>query len=207
MDIYASEKVVPYVYCCTHKVTKEFYIGSRTTGNRNLPSHEDLPRYKTSSKRVKPRFHEFDWTIIAEFYNPNDAYTFEQQLIHDRIEDPLCLNEVCYYTGKLMFCSTGVSRSDEHKQRISEAHTGKVVSASSRKKMSEAHLGKTMSVEGKELRRQLKIGTTLSDEAKAKISAKKKGVPKKQDTCIHCGLTASYTNINRWHNDNCKHKQ
>jgi len=25
-------------------------------------------------------------------------------------------------------------------------------------------------------------------------------------SCIHCGITASITNIKRWHNDNCKHK-
>jgi hypothetical protein len=33
-----------------------------------------------------------------------------------------------------------------------------------------------------------------------------KGQPAPTGICEYCGLTASKTNIKRWHNDNCKHK-
>jgi len=41
-DIYSSEKILPYVYLCTHKENGTFYIGSRTSNKLNLPSHKDM---------------------------------------------------------------------------------------------------------------------------------------------------------------------
>jgi hypothetical protein len=58
----------------------------------NIPSHLDLPEYKTSSKIVNPDFHDYTWTIVAEFFDPSHAYTFEQQLIYDNWNNPLLLN-------------------------------------------------------------------------------------------------------------------
>jgi hypothetical protein len=83
MIIYTSEKVMPYVYMGTHRQTGQFYIGSRTGKQQTLPSHKDLYLYRTSSRRVKPIFDEFDWVIIAEFFDPKAAYAAEQELIHD----------------------------------------------------------------------------------------------------------------------------
>lgn len=96
MSIYTSERVLPYVYMCTHRITGEFYIGSRTTAKQNLPSHLDLPKYKTSSKKVKPRFDEFDWVIVAEFFDAASAYAYEQLCIFDTIHNFLSLNNCCF---------------------------------------------------------------------------------------------------------------
>ena len=90
MTIYISEKVLPYVYICTHKTTGHFYIGFRKANK--VPSHIDLPKYKTSSKIVKPLFHEFHFEIIAEFFNAADAYIFESELISEYWGNPLLLN-------------------------------------------------------------------------------------------------------------------
>ena len=54
MIIYPSSKVLPYVYTCTHKESGKIYIGYRCANK--LPSHLDLPKYRTSSKIVKPKF-------------------------------------------------------------------------------------------------------------------------------------------------------
>lgn len=43
-------------------------------------------------------------------------------------------------------------------------------------------------------------------EHNAKIAAAMAGRKPLQDTCEHCGLTTSTTNIKRWHNDKCKHR-
>lgn len=88
-----STRPMPYVYMCIHKVTGEFYIGYRFYNTKlGRCSHDDLPQYKTSSNKVKPRFDEFDWVIVAEFFNKEDAYWFEQDLIIENLNNPLLLN-------------------------------------------------------------------------------------------------------------------
>ena len=64
----ASMNIYPYVYRLDHPITGEFYIGYRSANK--VPASEDLGiRYFTSSKTVKPRFHEFRFCIIAEFFD------------------------------------------------------------------------------------------------------------------------------------------
>ena len=169
MDIYSSDKAVSYVYICTHKETGKFYIGYRMANvELNIPSHLDLPEYKTSSTTVRPDFHDYTWTIVAEFFDPGHAYTFEQQLIFDSWENPLLLNGH-YNLGKNQFRTSGTP-SDEHRKKMSDAKKGKPsgkkgkpISTEHRKKISDARKGKP--------------GTTHSAETKQRISDAKKGNP------------------------------
>lgn len=101
MNIYNSTKVLPYVYICVHKETEQFYIGYRE--DNKVPSSEDLPKYKTSSKIVKDNFDNYTWQIIAEFFTGNDAYDFEQSLIFENWNDPNILNKNCHYNKKKRF--------------------------------------------------------------------------------------------------------
>lgn len=109
MTTYSSDKAVPYVYVCIHKETNQFYIGYRMANVKlNIPSHLDLPEYKTSSKIVNPEWENYTWTIVAEFFDPSHAYTFEQQLIFDNWENPLLLNGH-YNLGENQFRVSGPS--------------------------------------------------------------------------------------------------
>ena len=125
MTIYTSEKVMPYVYMGIHKVTGEFYIGSRTTPKQCLPSHQDIHKYRTSSKKVKPIFDEFDWVIVAEFLDPVSAYEFEQNLIYENWNNPLRLNGQYRINAAAVFSSAGVTRSPTHRAAIKKAQTGR----------------------------------------------------------------------------------
>lgn len=106
---------MPYVYMCIHKTTKQFYIGYREANT--IPSNIDLPKYKTSSKFVRPIFQEFYWYIIAEFFNGNDAYDFEQRLIEQNFNNDLILN--CQYvkSGNGKFKSN--KKDEKCKKRLS----------------------------------------------------------------------------------------
>ena len=107
MTIYSSDKAVPYVYICTHKDTNQFYVGYREVNVRlNVPSHLDLPEYKTSSKIINPDWENYTWFILAEFFDPSHAYSFEQQLIYDNWDNPLMLNGHCNI-GKNQFRVSG----------------------------------------------------------------------------------------------------
>lgn len=91
-------KTLPYVYICYHKDTRHFYIGYRE-GNK-VPSSQDLPLYKTSSKQVKPNFDQYEWQILAEFFDSDDAYNFEQFLIYENWDNPLLINKSCYHNKR-----------------------------------------------------------------------------------------------------------
>ena len=180
-------KPLPYVYICTHKETKEYYIGYRY--KNTIPSYQDLPIYRTSSKKVKDRFDEFEYAIIAEFFNKEDAYLFEQTLIKDHFDDPQCLNQT-HFHGHKMF----TKHSRETKEKIRKALTGRkrppfteeakvnmaiarknrnfqlVHSEVTKQKMRDAHIGR--------------IYPEASEEKKLAISAANKGKKRTHEQCL-----------------------
>jgi hypothetical protein len=79
---YSSTKALPYVYLCKEKTSERFYIGYRYANK--VPSSEDFGVYYfTSNTEIKNNFENFDWYIVAEFFNKNDAYTFESEMVKD----------------------------------------------------------------------------------------------------------------------------
>jgi len=176
MSIYTSEKTLSYVYRLDNPITGEFYFGYRSANKK--PSHQDLPKYKTSSKLVKSRFGEFDWTILAEFFIDEDAYDFEQLTIFENWNNPLILNNSCYY-GKARLRNNG--HSEETKAKMSASHTGKAHSVEHRANLSVSNTGKTRTVETKAKMSSSRKGRCMpptSDETKSKMSAAQKGKKK-----------------------------
>lgn len=173
MNIY-STKIYPYVYVCTHKITGHYYIGYRSANL--VPSDIDLPRYKTSSLIVKPDFENYNWLIVAEFFNGDDAYDFEQQLISENWNDPLLLNEQHRHRCNGRFKSKpGRIVSDETKEKIRQANLGKKYSPETIEKRASKRRGKPTWNKG------IKTGP-ISDDKKAKISQANQGIPKSQQT-------------------------
>lgn len=87
--------ISPYVYCGVHRQTHEIYYGVRY-GNvrlRRRPEEDLGTKYFTSSKFVKDRFDEFDWVILAQFVNKEDALSFEEHLIKEAWNNPLLVNK------------------------------------------------------------------------------------------------------------------
>jgi len=126
-------KVLPYVYKLTHKETNEFYIGVRY-GN-TYPANLDLGiRYKSSSKVVKPRFGEFNYEVLAEFFDKEDAIDFEQHLIEENWSDPLILNKAIQVT-KTFRCK---GHTEETKKKMSASKKGKLPNNKGKKLSEEA---------------------------------------------------------------------
>lgn len=179
MNIYISTKAMPYVYMCINKTTNEFYIGYRVKNVKlNKPSHIDFPEYRTSSKIVKTNFDNFDWVILAEFYDHDSAYDFEQSLINEHWNNPLLMNTNCHY-GKKRFRVK--FHSAETKQKISNAQKGRpgrVQSKETRQKISKSSIGRIKSVEECKNISKGKMGKSrapMTDEAKKKISDFQRG--------------------------------
>lgn len=119
MTIYTSEKVMPYVYMGIHKETGEFYIGSRWANK--TPSTSDLGVfYFTSSTKIKPRFAEFDWQVVAEFFDKDDAFAYEQSLIQQHWCNERMLNSMFSLNGKPGYSGmTGKQHSTETRMLMS----------------------------------------------------------------------------------------
>ena len=156
MNIYPSTKVRPYVYFGYNPITGEFYIGYREANTK--PSHIDLFEYRTSSKAVEPIFDQMVWTILAEFDLGNDAYDFEQLSIYENWDNPLLLNETCFYEKKRFKRKKGGSSWSKGKT-FSEDHCAKIGAGNK---------GKVRSNEFKQYFRDLYTGQTVSDETLAK---------------------------------------
>lgn len=183
MKVYSSSKVKPYVYWCEHKETKEFYIGYHETNK--LPSHLDLPKYKTSSKIVKPIFDEFNYWILAEFEIGDDAYDFEQLLIFENWSNSLLLNKSCHYGKKARFkTQKGIKfgpMTIEYRKKISKTKTGITQSDKHRENIGLGNKGKKKGPQSAEHLRKLSLkrkGRKLNpwtDEQKKNFSLLKKG--------------------------------
>ena len=96
-----NEKALPYVYKGTNLKTGEFYFGYREANK--VPAHLDLGiKYKTSAPKIKERFDEFQWEIVAEFATGIEAYDHEQLLIFESWDIDGLLNKSCFH-GKERF--------------------------------------------------------------------------------------------------------
>lgn len=170
MTVYSSEKVLPYIYLGIHSETKAFYIGFRCKNVKlNIPSNEDLGiKYFTSSKVVQKSFHDFDWIILAEFFDATDAYLFEQQLILEHFNNPLNLNKFHDKSGK--WSTIGISpfalMSENEKAEYSKRMS---ITLNSRSEIEKAKTAKKLSEAGR------LAHSRRSADDKAKTTLKKLG--------------------------------
>jgi hypothetical protein len=117
-----------YVYKCTHKIDKTFYIGSRWK-NENTPELDIGHSYFTSSKVInKNNISEYDIEILKEFSEADDAWKYEQKLIEENFDDELILNRHYLVDSKLQFRNLGgykLSESTKLRQRKPKSEKAK----------------------------------------------------------------------------------
>jgi len=99
--------------------------------------------------------------------------------------------------------SWGKKHTEETRQKISEALTGRTLSDEHRRKLSEAHTGKTLSEETKQKMSETRTGKKRAEETKKKMSIAAKNRPKKP--CQFCDRLISVSNHER-HEKSCKHR-
>ena len=155
----------------------QFYIGYREINE--VPSDQDLGFfYWTSSKVVEPIFFEFDIQILAEFFDGDSAYDFENRTIEAHIKNPLCLNGHYTKEGKKRWNTSGMIHSNETKLKMSITHKlrrGYKMSDLAKSKLSIARIGLRMSEESKAKLSESKKGFIHSIESKIKMSLSKSG--------------------------------
>lgn len=161
-------QALPYVYKGVNPSTGEFYIGSRVN---NKDSFElDLPKYRTSSKLVKPRFDEFEWSLLMEFSNKSCAVDYEQYMIYQEWGNPLMLNRSCTYGHKKRFSTAGRDSTGNKNGFFGKQH-----SLETRERMKSRpnyfKNGGKHTEESKNKNRLSHLGKKLTEDHKAKVSA------------------------------------
>lgn len=214
MNIY-STKAAPYVYMVTHKITQEFYIGYRCYNvYLNKPSSSDFPRYKTSRKEITDNFSEYDWVILAEFFDADSAYEHEQLLIMEHRRDPLIMNKWCQRNGTRKFIRKG-PLSKEHRKKVTEINIKKSQCPEIKKKISLAITGThwynngVSSMQARECPEGYVPGRltgTFTSEGARKAGMGNKGKHQEITSCPHCGTTGGKTTLKQHHFDNCDFK-
>jgi len=110
--------ILPYVYKLVHKETGQYYFGYRSKNvSLGLKSIDDLGiKYFTSSRIIRKDFDNYNFEVLAEFYDKKDAYDFEQELIREHWKHPLLLNKHYHGEDKDRWINTG--HSEETKKKM-----------------------------------------------------------------------------------------
>lgn len=202
---------MPYVYQVKHRVTGEFYIGSKyavgatpenTMNYFGSPrgSRERCARYKYLLLNEK---HLLDKIIIGVFETKKEALNCEIEMHSNLFDDPLCLNGAKQTSTKFSASFHG----NKHPM------FGKPVSETAIQKMRLAKLGKLRgcySQEHREKMRLAQVGRIFTEEHKQKLSLAKIGKTRGKNkivNCTHCNKQGGATGMKRYHFDNCKHKE
>ena len=177
-----------------------YYVGQ---GNYDRPYATHPYRGHKGNPCIKPT-DKNQIVIIKKNLTEQEAKDLEIELIakHGRLDlgEGYLLNRTDGGEG-----INGYIFSEETKRKMSEALKGKPLSEEHKRKLSEAKKGKILSDETRKKISEANKGKIYSEETRRKMSESNKNRP--LVTCIHCGEASKNPgNINRWHNDNCKHK-
>ncbi len=142
-----------YTYFIKNKITNQFYYGSRKANVRlQRTSTEDFwIYYFTSSKNIKDLISiygkdSFEFKVLHESENYEECFWFEQQLISQEFNNPLCLNRhyIVSLSGQNRFSFKGCNHSEKSIEKIRQNHkgmSGKKHTEETKKKISENHKG------------------------------------------------------------------
>lgn len=122
------------MYKLTHRITGQFYFGYRC--KNKVPASQDLGiRYFTSGKITKEHFREFDYEIVAEFADADEAYDVEQRLIYQHKNNPLILNKQYRIDGGKRWTCRSYNQESRSKMSISAIAHRSTLSVEQKKKI------------------------------------------------------------------------
>jgi len=205
----SSDMTIPaYVYYIKHIPSGKFYYGSRYNHiKKNLLPDQDLwKNYFSSSKEIKKLRNEygdqtFEYKIIFADADTSKCFDYEQELIKEHINNPLCINKRYFDTAKgtRVFSTFGKTLSSKGKSKSEQTKQGmrKPKSAQHKENISKAQIANGGNGPSKH-----------TEESKNKIRETMKSKPlRPTKICPHCNKSGGYIAMARWHFDNCKEKQ
>lgn len=201
-----SNPVPAYVYFIKHLPTGKFYYGSRYRHiEKNLNPEQDFWKfYFTSSKEIQSLRKEtgdnsFEYKIIYTDIDTNKCFEYEQGLIKQHIDNPLCINKRYFDSakGKQVYFNYGKTLSTRGKPKsdITKQKMKKPKSAQHR-----ANISKAQKINGGN------GPAKHTEESKNKTRETMKLRPRPNKVCPYCNKEGGFLSMSRWHFDNCKEK-
>lgn len=128
-------------------------------------------------------FENFNYQILAEFFDKNSALEFEDAMIRENLKDPLKLNrcaagpKFCYSNQGKPAPNRGKSPSDETRAKMSIARRRRVISEETKKRMSETLKNRSPEEKARASANQSAgmIGHIVSEETRKKIGDANRG--------------------------------
>lgn len=161
------------IYKITNIITNDFYIGSAVKLSRRIYRHRnELKNNKHSNiilQRVVNKYGINNFIVeCLEFCEKEDLLIREQYFI-DTLHPKYNIRTECVYSN------LGLKTSDETKEKISKANSGKVRSEGCKAILREINLGKKASDETKQKMSDSQKNKVRTEEHKRKISESHKG--------------------------------
>ena len=215
-----------YVYCYKDPETMiPFYIGKGKWDNkRHLDHLRKVQNGRSTDNHMKDMKIKSILDnglipvieIIKKDMDEESAYALEETLITKygrRIDESGTLMNIL--TDARPPSHKGKTKSKEHRQRLSKAHKGKVLSEETKHKIIQTKIERYGSVksgmEGKHHSEATKLKISKAKQGKPQNPASNqkrsdtlKGITQQNVTCPHCGKTGGNSPMKRWHFDNCK---
>ena len=206
------------VYQIRNTINDKIYIGSSINIEKRWVRHKrDLVKGNHRNRHLQRAWNKygeenFEFSILEECEPIKEILLEKEQYYLNKLRPqynilPIAgspLGVVRSEEMRLKMSIVASNRSDETKERISNALMGHIVSAETREKMSKAlkgknlghhhsaearekiskaHMGKAMSIETREKMSKAHMGQIVSPEVRAKISKASKGRIKSPETC------------------------
>lgn len=214
----ATTTKLHYVYRITNKKNNKHYYGIRSS--KIEPGLDLGIKYFSSStdkgfiKEQKENKYLFKYKIIRICESRETAIKLEIKL-HNKFD--VGNNSSFYNKSKqtdVKFDRSGIRHTEETKLKISKngklkGMYGKSVSKETRNKISKSLKNSEYfdSLETRNKKSESKKGTKHTEETKLKIKFSKINKPRPKLICPYCNFIGGTGNMQRWHFENCKHKE
>lgn len=159
-----------YIYKTTNTKTGNYYIGKHQSTKKHDSSYFGSGIYiKNSIKKYGDDFFNIFINEVVEYYDSVEELNYnERRIIAEHFDDLNNMNIAEGGAGGNPYFKKPIS--EETRQKIAIASTGRRHSTETKEKMSKLRTGITFTDETKQKMRNAKIGCALSKEHKSKIS-------------------------------------
>lgn len=168
-----------YIYKTVNIITQEYYIGCRSCTCKIEDDYMYLGSGKVLNHKINKYGQEnFNKEILCICGSYEDKFTKEAEIVTEKLlQDPLCLNlrkggngGWSFINSRLVRHNKGISLSEVHKQKLSDAAKGKIFSDEHKQRIRSAVKGKSKSEEHKQKMSQYSKNRTIEHNENLKNS-------------------------------------
>jgi group I intron endonuclease len=171
------------IYKLTSNDSGKIYIGKAVNLRKRLNVHKNCKKVPNGMFHFQNALVKYGWDsftveileVFEDFVKLRDnASLLQREAYYIEFFDATN-SDKGYNLCKFSTDTTGIPLSEEHKDKIRQAHLGKTMPIETKEKLIQSNLGRVVSDKTREKLRQSKIGKPFSDEHKEKLRQSRLG--------------------------------